>query len=123
MTHTRSLVATAAIGGVTALGAATAAVDPARRAVLGGGDSLPDSSRLMGVAFTVLAGAAVPFVATWHSVLGLVRQRAGRAWRGLPDAAEFDRDGQLVSDFADRDAPSLVEQTSTATSAWGPRRA
>ena len=36
---------TAAIGGVTALGAEAAAAVPARRAVFGGDDSSPDSSR------------------------------------------------------------------------------
>lgn len=90
----------AAIGGVAALGAAAAAADPARRAVLGGGDSLPDSSLATSAAFAVLTGAAIPFVATWHSALA-VRHRAARAWRGVPDAVQFDRNGTLIHDVPD----------------------
>jgi hypothetical protein len=75
-------VRTAAIGGVTALGAEAAAAVPARRAVFGGDDSSPVSSRSSATALTVLA--TMPFVLTWQSVL-VARHRAARAWRGLPD--------------------------------------
>ena len=77
------LLTTAAIGGVTALGAEAAAAVPARRAVFGGDDSSPDSSRATAAAVTVLTCASIPFAVTWHSAL-VVRQHAVRAWRGIP---------------------------------------
>ena len=90
---------TVAFGGVTALGAATAATVAARRAVPGGGDSLPDSSPVAAAAVTVLALASAPLVATCQSALDLIRHRADRLWRGLPDAAVFDRDGLRAAEL------------------------
>ncbi|MGY1635552.1 HAD-IIIA family hydrolase [Geodermatophilus sp. SYSU D00742] len=58
---------------------------------------------------TMLAtSAAIPPLATWHFLRGLVRHRRVRPWRGLPDLVLFDRDGTLVRDYPYNGDPALV---------------
>ncbi|UMG93655.1 HAD-IIIA family hydrolase [Nocardioides sp. TF02-7] len=62
----------------------------------------------------VVTSAAIPPVAVWHSLRGLVRHRTAGPWRGLPDAVLFDRDGTLVHDVPYNGDPALVRPTEHA---------
>src|SRR3954466_9374295 len=55
-----------------------------------------------------LTSAAIPGLASWHWLSGVVRHRAVRPWRGLPDLVLFDRDGTLVHDFPYNGDPNWV---------------
>jgi HAD superfamily hydrolase (TIGR01662 family) len=55
-----------------------------------------------------LTSAAIPPLASWHVLRGLVRHRRVRPWRGLPDLVLFDRDGTLVHDFPYNGDPDWV---------------
>ncbi|SDF21762.1 haloacid dehalogenase superfamily, subfamily IA, variant 3 with third motif having DD or ED/haloacid dehalogenase superfamily, subfamily IA, variant 1 with third motif having Dx(3-4)D or Dx(3-4)E [Blastococcus fimeti] len=58
---------------------------------------------------TMLAtSAAIPVLATWHWLRGVVRHVGVRPWRGLPDLVLFDRDGTLVRDYPYNGDPALV---------------
>jgi HAD superfamily hydrolase (TIGR01662 family) len=57
---------------------------------------------------------AIPFAATWHSIAGALRHRRAPAWRGLPDAVLFDRDGTLVEDVPYNGDPDLVRPVADA---------
>ena len=65
----------------------------------------------------VLTSAAIPFAATWHSMVGLVKHRRAGPWRGLPDAVLFDRDGTLVQDVPYNGDPALVRPVPEAARA------
>ncbi|WP_235003362.1 HAD-IIIA family hydrolase [Blastococcus haudaquaticus] len=56
----------------------------------------------------LLTSAAIPPLATWHWLAGVVRHRGVRAWRGLPDLVLFDRDGTLVHDVPYNGDPQEV---------------
>src|SRR3954470_20552320 len=55
-----------------------------------------------------LTSAAIPALATWHWLKGVVRHRGVQKWRGLPDLVLFDRDGTLVHDFPYNGDPAWV---------------
>ncbi len=55
-----------------------------------------------------LTSAAIPPLATWHWLRGVVRHRRVTPWRGLPDLVLFDRDGTLVRDYPYNGDPELV---------------
>ncbi|SOC47677.1 haloacid dehalogenase superfamily, subfamily IA, variant 3 with third motif having DD or ED/haloacid dehalogenase superfamily, subfamily IA, variant 1 with third motif having Dx(3-4)D or Dx(3-4)E [Blastococcus aggregatus] len=56
----------------------------------------------------VATSAAIPALATWHWLRGVVRHVGVRPWRGLPDLVLFDRDGTLVRDYPYNGDPALV---------------
>ncbi|TKJ29814.1 HAD-IIIA family hydrolase [Blastococcus sp. CCUG 61487] len=56
----------------------------------------------------LLTSAAIPSLATWHWLKGVVRHRDVPRWRGLPDLVLFDRDGTLVRDYPYNGDPALV---------------
>jgi HAD superfamily hydrolase (TIGR01662 family) len=56
----------------------------------------------------ILTSAAIPPLATWHWLAGVVRHRRVPRWRGLPDLVLFDRDGTLVHDVPYNGDPALV---------------
>src|SRR3954449_9730524 len=64
-----------------------------------------------------LTSAAIPALATWHWLSGVVRHRAVRPWRGLPDLVLFDRDGTLVHDFPYNGDPNWVRPVDGAREA------
>jgi HAD superfamily hydrolase (TIGR01662 family) len=58
---------------------------------------------------TMLAtSAAIPALASWHWLRGVVQHRRVTPWRGLPDLVLFDRDGTLVHDFPYNGDPDWV---------------
>src|SRR3954469_13267867 len=70
-----------------------------------------------------LTSAAIPALATWHWLSGVVRHRAVRPWRGLPDLVLFDRDGTLVHDFPYNGDPNWVRPVDGAREALDRLRA
>ncbi len=72
------------------------------------GPASPPGPRDRAEVTTMLAtSAAIPPLATWHWLRGVVQHRRVRPWRGLPDAVLFDRDGTLVHDFPYNGDPAL----------------
>ncbi|MDX6243049.1 MAG: hypothetical protein QOE76_772 [Frankiales bacterium] len=61
--------------------------------------------------------AMIPPLAVWHTLRGLVRHRGVQAWRPLPDAVLFDRDGTLIVDVPYNGDPDLVTPVPGARSA------
>ncbi len=73
---------------------------------------------------TMLAtSAAIPPLATWHWLKGVVQHRGVPAWRGLPDLVLFDRDGTLVRDYPYNGDPALVRPVDGAKEALDALRA
>ena len=64
-----------------------------------------DAAEVRRMLFT---SAAIPPVATWHSVRGALRHRSVPPWRGLPELVLFDRDDTLVEDVPYNSRPELV---------------
>ncbi|UOY00162.1 HAD-IIIA family hydrolase [Blastococcus sp. PRF04-17] len=64
-----------------------------------------------------VTSAAIPPLATWHWLRGVVRHRRVRPWRGLPDLVLFDRDGTLVHDFPYNGDPEWVRPVDGAREA------
>jgi HAD superfamily hydrolase (TIGR01662 family) len=64
-----------------------------------------------------LTSVAIPPVATWHWLRGVVRHRRAERWRGPPDLVLFDRDGTLVHDFPYNGDPDWVRPVDGATEA------
>ena len=71
----------------------------------------------------LLTSAAIPPLATWHWLTGVVRHRRVPAWRGLPDLVLFDRDGTLVHDFPYNGDPDWVRPVDGAKEALDRLRA
>jgi HAD superfamily hydrolase (TIGR01662 family) len=71
----------------------------------------------------LLTSAAIPPLATWHWLRGVVRHRRVTPWRGLPDAVLFDRDGTLVHDFPYNGDPHWVRPVDGAKEALDRLRA
>ena len=71
----------------------------------------------------VLTSAAIPPLASWHYLRGLVQHRRVRPWRGLPDLVLFDRDGTLVHDFPYNGDPEWVRPVDGAKEALDRLRA
>lgn len=67
--------------------------------------------------------AALPPLATWHWVRGLVRHRSSGRWPGQPAAVLFDRDGTLVRDVPYNGDPAKVEPLPGAVAALSRLRA
>ncbi len=73
---------------------------------------------------TMLAtSAAIPPLATWHWLKGVVQHRDVPRWRGLPDLVLFDRDGTLVRDYPYNGDPALVKPVDGAKQALDALRA
>jgi HAD superfamily hydrolase (TIGR01662 family) len=70
-----------------------------------------------------LTSAAIPPLATWHWLRGVVRHRGVTPWRGLPDLVLFDRDGTLVHDFPYNGDPDWVRPVDGAKEALDRLRA
>ncbi|SNS91384.1 haloacid dehalogenase superfamily, subfamily IA, variant 3 with third motif having DD or ED/haloacid dehalogenase superfamily, subfamily IA, variant 1 with third motif having Dx(3-4)D or Dx(3-4)E [Geodermatophilus saharensis] len=70
-----------------------------------------------------LTSAAIPPLATWHWLRGVVRHRRVTPWRGLPDLVLFDRDGTLVHDFPYNGDPAWVRPVDGAREALDALRA
>ena len=70
-----------------------------------------------------LTSAAIPPLATWHVLRGVVQHRRGTPWRGLPDLVLFDRDGTLVHDFPYNGDPAWVRPVDGAAEALDRLRA
>src|SRR5215218_10833207 len=70
-----------------------------------------------------LTSAAIPPLATWHWLAGVVRHRQVSPWRGLPDLVLFDRDGTLVHDFPYNGDPDWVRPVDGAKEALDRLRA
>ncbi|NEK59074.1 HAD-IIIA family hydrolase [Geodermatophilus sabuli] len=70
-----------------------------------------------------LTSAAIPPLATWHWLRGVVRHRRVRPWRGLPDLVLFDRDGTLVRDYPYNGDPEFVKPVPGAREAVDALRA
>jgi HAD superfamily hydrolase (TIGR01662 family) len=70
-----------------------------------------------------MTSAAIPALASWHVLRGLVRHRRARPWRGLPDLVLFDRDGTLVHDFPYNGDPDWVRPVDGAAEALDRLRA
>jgi HAD superfamily hydrolase (TIGR01662 family) len=71
----------------------------------------------------ILTSAAIPPLATWHWLKGVVRHRNVPAWRGLPDLVLFDRDGTLVHDVPYNGDPDQVRPVDGAEDALDRLRA
>lgn len=71
----------------------------------------------------VATSAAIPALATWHWLRGVVQHRAVPRWRGLPDLVLFDRDGTLVRDYPYNGDPALVKPVDGAKEALDALRA
>jgi histidinol-phosphate phosphatase family protein len=71
----------------------------------------------------VLTSIAIPPVAVWHTLRGLLTYRNAPPWRGLPDVVLFDRDGTLVEDVPYNGEPRLVRTMPTARAALDRLRA
>jgi HAD superfamily hydrolase (TIGR01662 family) len=71
----------------------------------------------------VLTSAAIPPMATWHWLRGVVTHRWVQKWRGLPDLVLFDRDGTLVHDFPYNGDPEWVRPVDGAREALDRLRA
>jgi HAD superfamily hydrolase (TIGR01662 family) len=67
--------------------------------------------------------AAIPALATWHWLTGVLRHRHVERWRGLPDLVLFDRDGTLVHDFPYNGNPDWVRPVDGAKEALDRLRA
>jgi len=73
---------------------------------------------------TMLAtSAAIPPLATWHWLRGVVQHVGVRPWKGLPDLVLFDRDGTLVRDYPYNGDPALVKPVPGAREAVDALRA
>jgi HAD superfamily hydrolase (TIGR01662 family) len=70
-----------------------------------------------------LTSAAIPPLATWHWLKGLVQHVGVRRWKGLPDLVLFDRDGTLVHDFPYNGDPEWVRPVEGAKDALDRLRA
>ncbi|NYJ05911.1 HAD-IIIA family hydrolase [Petropleomorpha daqingensis] len=70
-----------------------------------------------------LTSAAIPPLATWHWLKGVVQHRGVQTWRGLPDLVLFDRDGTLVHDFPYNGDPDWVRPVDGAREALDRLRA
>jgi HAD superfamily hydrolase (TIGR01662 family) len=70
-----------------------------------------------------LTSAAIPALASWHFLRGLVRHRRVPPWRGLPDLVLFDRDGTLVHDFPYNGDPDWIRPVDGARQALDRLRA
>ena len=70
-----------------------------------------------------VTSAAIPPLASWHFLRGLVQHRRVRPWRGLPDLVLFDRDGTLVHDFPYNGDPEWVRPVDGAKEALDRLRA
>jgi len=70
-----------------------------------------------------LTSAAIPPMATWHWLRGVVQHRRGTRWRGLPDLVLFDRDGTLVHDYPYNGDPDWVRPVDGAKEALDRLRA
>ena len=70
-----------------------------------------------------LTSAAIPPLATWHWLRGVVTHRRVPRWRGLPDLVLFDRDGTLVHDFPYNGDPDWVRPVAGAKEALDRLRA
>ncbi|MCW2705382.1 MAG: hydrolase, HAD-superfamily, subfamily [Blastococcus sp.] len=70
-----------------------------------------------------LTSAAIPALASWHFLRGLVRHRRVPPWRGLPDVVLFDRDGTLVHDFPYNGDPDWIRPVDGARQALDRLRA
>jgi HAD superfamily hydrolase (TIGR01662 family) len=123
---------------ITAAGVAAVALAAARRpraAVLAAGAWLAGTAefawRRIGpgprtrdeVTSMALTSAAIPPLATWHWLEGVVRHRNVQRWRGLPDLVLFDRDGTLVHDFPYNGDPAWVRPVDGARDALDRLRA
>ena len=71
----------------------------------------------------VATSAAIPPLATFHWLRGVVQHRRVRRWRGLPDLVLFDRDGTLVRDYPYNGDPDLVRPVPGAREALDALRA
>ncbi|MGY1709443.1 HAD-IIIA family hydrolase [Geodermatophilus sp. SYSU D00758] len=123
---------------VTAAGAATLALAAARRprAALAAGLAwaagtaefawariAPGPRTGDEVATMLVTSAAIPPLATWHWLRGVVTHRRVPRWRGLPDLVLFDRDGTLVHDFPYNGDPAWVRPVDGAREALDRLRA
>src|SRR3954449_3446823 len=70
-----------------------------------------------------VTSAAIPALATWHWLKGVVQHRRVQPWRGLPDLVLFDRDGTLVHDFPYNGDPAWVRPVDGAKEALDRLRA
>jgi HAD superfamily hydrolase (TIGR01662 family) len=70
-----------------------------------------------------LTSTAIPPLATWHFLRGVVQHRRVTPWRGLPDLVLFDRDGTLVHDFPYNGDPDWVRPVDGAAEALARLRA
>jgi HAD superfamily hydrolase (TIGR01662 family) len=70
-----------------------------------------------------VTSAAIPALATWHWLKGVVQHRRVQPWRGLPDLVLFDRDGTLVHDFPYNGDPAWVRPVDGAREALDRLRA
>lgn len=70
-----------------------------------------------------LTSAAIPPLATWHWLRGVLRHRRVTPWRGLPELVLFDRDGTLVRDYPYNGDPELVRPVPGAREAVDALRA
>jgi histidinol-phosphate phosphatase family protein len=79
----------------------------------------PGPRDLAEVTAMTVTSIAVPPVATWHWLRGLVRHRAARPWRPTPqvEAVLLDRDGTLVHDVPYNGEPDRVEPVAGAAAA------
>ena len=71
----------------------------------------------------LLTSAAIPPVATYHSLRGWWRHRRAEPWRGLPDLVVLDRDGTLVEDVPYNGDPARVRPVPGAREALDRLRA
>jgi HAD superfamily hydrolase (TIGR01662 family) len=127
----RHLATTAAAGTAVLLGVAGAR----RSAALAGAGWLVGTAELAAARIRpgprdraelrrmLLTSAAIPPVASWHTLRGLWRHRAAAPWRGLPDAVLFDRDGTLIEDVPYNGDPDLVRPVPGARTALDRLRA
>jgi HAD superfamily hydrolase (TIGR01662 family) len=75
------------------------------------------------MATMALTSVAIPPLATWHRIRGVVRHRRVTPWRGLPELVLFDRDGTLVHDVPYNADPDRVHPVEGAREALDRLRA
>ncbi len=71
----------------------------------------------------IVTSAAIPPLATWHWLRGVVQHVGVPRWKGLPDLVLFDRDGTLVRDYPYNGDPALVKPVPGAREAVDALRA
>ncbi|MDX6256704.1 MAG: hypothetical protein QOJ11_3038 [Frankiales bacterium] len=108
ITVAAATAAAAALAGRRSLAASAATAWLAGTAELASARIAPGPRTAAEVWPMLATSVVIPPAAVWHTLRGAVTHRGVGAWRALPDAVLFDRDGTLVVDVPYNASPELV---------------